>query len=375
MTNEYREEDVALPSRKKNFTLNTNAFKYLCSMVIYAGALISFTSKGWLCFAPMILTWVIIPCIELTLKPDFRNLSPLEEEKARHDYVYDYILYAMVIMQFPVVLLFLFSMHDEGLTWIDKVGRITAMGLFCGTCGINVGHELGHRVNKYEQALAKMSLMISLYMHNIIEHNKGHHKYVGTYNDPSTARFGEDLYTFWLRCIVYTYVNAWKIANSERRKKGKPAWSLRNEMLQFHLIQGALILLIWLCFGLQTLIYFLMAALMGILLLQSVGYIEHYGLARKNTGEGKFERVMPAHSWDSHHTMGRLLLFEVSRHSDHHYLASRKYQVLRYHDNAPQMPTGYPGMMILAMVPPAWFYVMNRRIRRSNVKTVTKLPN
>jgi alkane 1-monooxygenase len=111
--------------------------------------------------------------------------------------------------------------------------------------------------------------------------------------------------------------------------------------------------------------------LIGILLLETVNYIEHYGLQRKSTGDGKYERAMPAHSWNSDHVVGRLMLFELSRHSDHHYLASRKYQVLRHHDDSPQMPTGYPGMMILSLVPPVWFMVMNRRIKQLNEQNAT----
>jgi alkane 1-monooxygenase len=163
---------------------------------------------------------------------------------------------------------------------------------------------------------------------------------------------------------VYSYLSAWKIANREMEKLGLPKWNFRNEMLQAHFIQGALLLLIYLLFGLPTLGYFLIAATIGILLLETVNYIEHYGLSRKQVAEGKYERAMPAHSWNSNHVIGRMMLFELSRHSDHHYLASRKYQVLRHHDDAPQMPTGYPGMMLLALVPPLWFYVMNRRIKK-----------
>jgi alkane 1-monooxygenase len=72
------------------------------------------------------------------------------------------------------------------------------------------------------------------------------------------------------------------------------------------------------------------------------------------------------HSWNSNHVLGRFMLFELSRHSDHHYLASRKYQILQHHENAPQMPTGYPGMMILAHFPPLFFWVMKKRIRAIN---------
>jgi alkane 1-monooxygenase len=110
-------------------------------------------------------------------------------------------------------------------------------------------------------------------------------------------------------------------------------------------------------------LYFLCAAAIGIALLETVNYIEHYGLQRKETTEGRYERAMPWHSWNSDHILGRLMLFELSRHSDHHYLASKKYQLLQHHDDAPQLPTGYPGSMILALIPPAWFYIMNRKIK------------
>ena len=135
-------------------------------------------------------------------------------------------------------------------------------------------------------------------------------------------------------------------------------------MIQFTLIQFAFLGLIVFFTSWLVTLYFLIAAFIGILLLETVNYIEHYGLQRKATGDGKYERAMPEHSWNSDHIIGRLMLFELSRHSDHHYLASRKYQVLRHHDNSPQMPTGYPGMILLSLFPPLWFYIMNRRIKK-----------
>jgi alkane 1-monooxygenase len=200
-------------------------------------------------------------------------------------------------------------------------------------------------------------------MHFFIEHNKGHHKRVATPEDPSSARLGEPLYLFWIRSIVNSYRSAWHIAAKDQQKKGRPALSLRNEMIQFHAIQIGFVLAIGMALGWTVAILFIAAAFIGILLLETVNYIEHYGLQRKQIAEGKWERAMPEHSWNSNHVIGRVMLFELSRHSDHHYLASRKYQVLRHHDHSPQMPTGYPGMMLLALVPPVWFWVMNQKVR------------
>jgi alkane 1-monooxygenase len=132
-------------------------------------------------------------------------------------------------------------------------------------------------------------------------------------------------------------------------------------MIQFQCLQLLLVMGIFIFFGSLAMLCFLAAAALGILLLETVNYIEHYGLERKKTEKG-YERAMPEHSWNSSHILGRLMLFELSRHSDHHYLASRKYQVLRHHDSAPQMPTGYPGMLLLSLIPPVWFGIMHKRI-------------
>jgi alkane 1-monooxygenase len=238
------------------------------------------------------------------------------------------------------------------------------MGLLCGSFGINVAHELGHRTKKYEQVFSKALLLTSLYMHFYIEHNKGHHKNVATPQDPASARYNEPVYAFFLRSVIFSYLSAWKIANNEMKKKGLPVLHWKNEMLQTQIIQLLFVTAIVFMFGWLITFYFLNAALIGFLMLETVNYIEHYGLQRKQRADGNYERAMPQHSWNSNHILGRLMLFELSRHSDHHYLASKKYQVLQHHEDAPQLPTGYPGSMILALVPPLWFYVMNKKIKQ-----------
>jgi alkane 1-monooxygenase len=343
--------------------MNFKSYKYASPLLIYAGALVSFFSHGWIIWLPLLYTWAFIPLLELFLNPDNTNLSQAEEDLVKKDKVYDLLLYVIVPLQYIALACFLFSVQSFQQPTIDIVGKVLVMGLLCGTFGINVGHELGHRVNPFEQTLARLLLLSSLYMHFFIEHNKGHHKRVATPADPSSARFGEMVYAFFFRTIFYSYASAWEIANRDTRKKGYSIFSLHNEMLLYQLIQLGFVGLILILFGWVPALLFIVAALNGILLLETVNYIEHYGLERKSIGDGKYERAMPEHSWNSNHVIGRVMLFELSRHSDHHYLASRKYQVLRHHQGSPQMPTGYPGMMILALFPPAWFYIMNRRIK------------
>ncbi len=347
--------------------MNLKALKYASPLILYALAIFAFTRTGLDCWLAILYAWVFIPLVELLLPPDNNNMDAAQEEIAKKDKLYDFVLFSMGILLYPVLFVFLYSMQDHGLSKWDIIARIATIGMLCGTFGINIAHELGHRPHSRDQWFAKAFLLTSLYTHFFIEHNKGHHKNVATKQDPSSARFGESVYRFYLRTIRFSYISAWNIANNDVRKTRRSVLSLHNEMLLLQMLQVVFVVLIFLLFGWKVMLYYLAAALIGILLLETVNYIEHYGLNRKQMAGGKYERATAHHSWNSDHLMGRLMLFELSRHSDHHYLASRKYQILRHHNDAPQMPTGYPGMMILSLVPPAWYFVMHRQMKKYHV--------
>ena len=357
---------IKIPLTSSMKTL-TKSFKYLSPFVLYALGVFAFTNKGIYCWLPLLFTFFLIPSIELLIKPDSRNLDEVEESLAKKNKAYDLILYLAVILQYYSLWLFLSNFDLHNLTTFEVVGRVFSMGLLCGTFGINVAHELGHRVNFFEQLLAKMLLLTSLYMHFFIEHNKGHHKHVATPHDPSTAKLNQPVYLFWPQTLIGTYKSAWRISIQEAKKNNKLFYLVNNEMFLFQAIQIAFTFCIYFIFGLPVTLLFIAAAFIGALLLETVNYIEHYGLTRQQTNNNQYERVQPEHSWNSNHIIGRLLLFELSRHSDHHYMASRKYQILRNIDKAPQMPTGYPGMILLSLFPPLWFNVMHKQLKEQEI--------
>lgn len=322
----------------------------------------------WIFIAPLYV-FGFIPLIELFSKGTTENMSKAEEELAKKDWKYDFIVYSVVPLQFTIMFYFLNRVDDPSLRWWEILGMIGAFGVSCGVLGINVAHELGHRNTWYEQLMSKMLLLTSLYMHFFIEHNRGHHKNVSTDDDPASSRYGETIYAFYIRSVRDSWLSAWHLQMDELRKKGKGFWSFENEMLLYQFIQAGLLLTIALVWNWQVMLYFVGAATVGFLLLETVNYIEHYGLRRKKIDGAYYEKVLPVHSWNSNHPIGRIMLFELTRHSDHHYMASRKYQVLRHFDHSPQMPTGYPGMMVLALFPPLWFKVMHREIDRYKATT------
>ena len=138
-------------------------------------------------------------------------------------------------------------------------------------------------------------------------------------------------------------------------------------MLQAQLIQLLFVAGIFFMFGWLITLYFLAAATIGFTLLETVNYIEHYGLRRKRLENGRYEAVLPEHSWNSDHELGRIFLYELTRHSDHHFKATRKFQILRHFDDSPQLPFGYPLSMLTSLVPPLWFGLMNRRVPTHDV--------
>ena len=251
------------------------AFKYFSPFLLYCLAWLSFSFTGLITWWPLLHAWILIPVLEIFLKPNAANLAMVEADLACENKWFDRMLYVIVFYQYATLVFFLLSFRQAGLSNWDIAGRIGTMGLLCGTFGINVAHELGHRTKKYEQWMAKALLATSLYMHFFIEHNKGHHKFVATPQDPSSARLNEPIYSFYFRTVVFSYLSAWKIANKDCIRKGVNIYSLHNEMIQAHLWQILILSVIFFISGGLITLYFIAAAAIGIALLETVNYIEH----------------------------------------------------------------------------------------------------
>jgi alkane 1-monooxygenase len=323
-------------------------FKYLLAWTIPASFLVSLTIEGAGRYFTVFYAFGILPLLELFLKPDTKNPSDQEESDSGRSKTLDWILWATIPIQWACLSGFLFRIHSTVLSGFEFSGLVFSMGICCGVLGINAAHELGHRKSGFERVLSRLLLMTSLYWQFYVEHNRGHHKHVATPEDSESAHRGESLPRFWVRSLLLAFRNAWRIDPVEM------AWGTG--------IQLFLVLSIHLYFGPEATLAFLASAMIGALLLQSVNYIEHYGLVRKRLDNGGYEKVLPRHSWNSSHPLSRFVLFELSRHSDHHANATRKYPLLRHFEDAPQMPTGYPGMILLALVPPLWFGYMDRKL-------------
>ena len=337
--------------------------KYLIAYIAPLAGYLGIYYQGVWSFGSIYVAFVLIPLLEFFLPGTDRNLTEAEEEEKLQSRFFDWLLYLNIPILYGLIFFYFQTLAGGGLSSFEVVGMTCNVGLVIGSCGINVGHELGHRSTRYERVLAKVLLLPALYMHFIIEHNRGHHRNVATPEDPASARYGEAVYTFWARSVTGGWLNAWKLEHKRLAKDGRHWWSGHNEMLHFQVIQLGYLLLVGLAFGWWVMGYAVAAGVFGFLMLETVNYIEHYGLQRRLLDNGRYEQVRPVHSWNSDHELGRIFLYELTRHSDHHYKASRKYQILRHFDESPQLPVGYPGSMLLSLAPPLWFWVMNPRVR------------
>jgi alkane 1-monooxygenase len=339
-------------------------FKYSIAYLIPVAAFWGIHQSGWLSFGSVYVSFMLIPLLEFFLPERTANHKEEEEEGRSNNRFFDMILYSHVPILYFLVFYALYYFQTHTLTTLETVGMAYNIGVLVGGFGINIGHELGHRNTAFEQNLSKLLLLPALYQHFFIEHNRGHHKNVATDLDPASSRLGENLYAFWWRSVTGSYMSAWQIENEQMKRENKAVMSWSNGMIRFHVYQAAYLLAIALVFSFPATLLAIWFGINGFLLLETVNYIEHYGLRRKQMANGRFEPVMPHHSWNSDHELGRIVLFELTRHSDHHYKATRPYQILRHFDESPQLPFGYPMTMIASLVPPLWFSLMNNRIPR-----------
>ncbi len=341
-------------------------FKYLIAYILPLSVVFAIYQKGFFSFSGVLLGFGILPMLELFFPAWEDNLDDTEEESQLSKIIFDILLYLNVPLLWSIIIYYLHTVTSYSLATYEFVGMTLSTGVICGTIGINVAHELGHRSTWYEQLMAKMLLLSAHYTHFIIEHNRGHHKNVATEIDPASARFNEPVFAFVFRSVLGSYRSAWHLENKRLQRLSLPAFHYKNEMLRFLIVHILYFVTIFLFFSWKGLLAALLIGIVGFVLLETVNYIEHYGLRRKQLPSGRYEPVQPHHSWNSNHELGRIFLYELTRHSDHHYKANRKYQILRHFNESPQLPYGYTPSMLMAWFPPLWFWRMNPLVKHFN---------
>ena len=317
--------------------------------------------QAWLLWLTPVVVYGLVPLLDLVLGEDDNNPPESQVPALEEDRWYRWLTWLTVPAVWLTVAATAWVAAQGGLSPLGWLGLAISAGWTSGA-GVNVAHELGHKKGPLERWLARVALAPACYGHFVVEHVRGHHRDVATAEDPASSRFGESYYRFMTREIPGAFRRAWRLERERLAGLGRGVIDPGNENLQAWalsvLFWGALLLVL----GPLALPFMLVQAVFAYSLLSAANYVEHYGLLRDRGPDGRYERAAPRHSWNSNHVVSNLLLYQLQRHSDHHAWPARRYQSLRHFAEAPQLPTGYFGMFLLALAPPLWRRVMDPRV-------------
>jgi alkane 1-monooxygenase len=347
-----------------NMARIARAAPFWLSLALIPLAWIGAVFGGWTVILMPIATWYLFSAID-ALAGTYNENADLETSE---DELFWYRLVTLIWapLQFITVFGVLWYVTTTGhLGGVEKVALFFGIGVISGTIGITYAHELAHQKPKFERWLGDILLAMTLYSHFRSEHLLVHHRYVGTPKDPVTARYNEGFHRYFPRVLRQQPVSAFKAEAAMLARKNLPWHHRSNPIWLYAVLQITfLVLAVWVG-GWAGLGLFLVQAFTAMWQLELVNYVEHYGLTRKHLGDGKYEHVLPRHSWNASQLASNWLLINLQRHSDHHYKPDRRFPLLQTYDedDAPQLPYGYPIMTTAAMIPPIWRRVMNPRVR------------
>lgn len=305
--------------------------------------------------------WVIyagLPLLDLVIPDD--NINPTPEESIE--------LSKQFKWKIPVYL-FLFSEWYALYFSLKLVSTYEISPFFIFILAISIGHsnaigflfshELFHKKGKIDRTLGTLNMLKTLYMHFFLEHIYGHHKYVSTPIDPATARLNQSLYSFLYQTLMGSFKNSWDRELKKLEKTGQKSNIFANRMIRYLTIEATFTVGVYFVFGMTALIVFLLEAAVSIFILETINYIRHYGLLRKEVRAGEYEAVTVKHSWNAPQWLQNMIFLKLQRHSDHHANSYKPYQCLLSLDESPTLPGGYLGCIPAAMVPPLWYYMIN----------------
>jgi alkane 1-monooxygenase len=332
-------------------------------MPFMAWGLVEATGSGVFWFWGPMFVLGVLPVFDTLVGKDAANPPDSVVKWLEQDRYYRWCTYAYLPLQYLAMVGGAWLLTGSDLSLLEKLGLALTLGAVNGF-GINTAHELGHKRASLERWLSKVALAPACYGHFFIEHNRGHHVRVATPEDPASSRFGESFYRFWPRTVAGSLRSAWHLETERLSRQDRSPWTLRNDLLNAWLMSVVLFGVLAAFFGIAVVPFLLVQAVYGFTLLESVNYMEHYGLLRQKRDDGtdRYERCQPYHSWNSDNVASNVLLYHLQRHSDHHAHPTRRYQSLRHCEDAPELPSGYPLMIVIALVPPLWRRVMDQRL-------------
>lgn len=334
--------------------LRASDLRFVLGVLLPLGALVNVWLDPVAAAAGAFLIWAVIASLE-ALVPALRHSPPPVGPQP----ALGWLLRLYVPLQLALIASALVVASTA--SWVEVAALAYAVGFVAGAQGITYAHDLGHSRHRGDRALAWVLMASVNYPQFMVEHYRGHHVRAATWDDPATAREGESLWRFLPRALRGNFVNAW-LLEAQRARGRASAW-LRSPLVGATAFQLAMLAALPATGSWKLLAFWLGQSAFAIWLLETVNYIEHYGLQRARDAQERLEPFGVAHAWNADHVLSNSLLANLQRHSDHHMHAGKTYPALEFLPG-PQLPTGYGGCILLAAIPPLWFVAMGRRLAR-----------
>jgi alkane 1-monooxygenase len=308
---------------------------------------------GWLAL-PIAFLMVVVPLLDwLTGWQDDSQYEPEDFSRIGIALLqWNTRLYAMLYMTAAVWVI----MNMERFNPLETALLVANLSLL-GGIGFAAAHELLHAKSGIDQVLQRIVTTFLFYPHYKLIHIRSHHVHASTDHDENTAWLNESIYAYIVRTIPGSMIRSWQMEARLHAGKGL----LRNKMVVYAAGQVALLVALFLLAGPWGFLFYAAHILGAHVVLESVNYIQHYGLMRKRL-DGEYEKTGPEHSWDTYHYFSSYITFRVGHHSYHH-IAVKPYYLLAPEPEAPKLPTGYFWAIPVVLLPPWWRRVINPRLK------------
>jgi alkane 1-monooxygenase len=331
---------------------------YVVPLAMLAGAA---TGRLWL-FRAVAWVWLAVAILDVIVPPERPRRVAERAPTPAPSALRRLSIRAWLPVQVAVIASGLTVVASQTTTPADLFLITVSIGVAGGMLAVPVAHELMHGSSRFDRLAADVLMLSVSYPHFSIEHVHGHHRRVATPADPATARLGESFYAFYGRTLAGSVASAWDAERARVSRRGRSVWGPANRLVQLAVALAAIYAGIGLAAGWIGVAFFAVQSVIAFSTLETINYIEHYGLLRREIAPGRYEPVRPWHSWDSTHRVSNWMSFNLGRHADHHCHASKRYEELLGAHEAPQLPTGYYGMFLLPLVPPLWRRLMDPRV-------------
>ena len=346
-------ESVSNPRRQRHI-----AFCFLPQAPFVLLAVGAVYGSYWL-LAPAVFLLVVVPLLDLVTGWQDDGRFERGEFSRAEIFLLHWNTRLYAVFYLGAIVYFAMSLHRYTGPEIGFV--IASLSVIGGICFASA-HELLHGREGFDQLLQRITTAFLFYPHYKLIHTQSHHAHAATDHDKNTAWLNESIYAYLFRTIPESMVRCWQMEIARIRRRTTSAWAciFQNQMIGYAIGQAALLLALYYFAGRMGLLFYVAQVIGAHVVLESVNYIQHYGLMRK-LQNGQYEKTGAEHSWDTYHFFSSYASFRVGHHSFHH-VSANPYYLLEPEKEAPKLPVGYFWAIPMVLVPPWWRRVMNPKL-------------